>query len=87
MNTDVKKLCISFTYICNGDSNCSYLAVLRFKKDYVEYAYTIKIPEDNNLMFDFYEEFCMTIPGNMISRFVDSDSSLKYNVCVIREDK
>lgn len=89
MNTDVKKLCISFTHSSNGDSNnYDYYSVITFKKGHIQYTYTIKIPMDNNHGFDdFYEEFCMTIPENMTSKFVNIDSSLVYNVHILRETK
>uniref|UniRef100_A0A1B6KEM4 RING-type E3 ubiquitin transferase n=1 Tax=Graphocephala atropunctata TaxID=36148 RepID=A0A1B6KEM4_9HEMI len=86
MNVEVQKLCISFTRVGNGNTSGNYFAVVSFKNNQIGYTYTIKVPVDNNQFIDFYEEHCMTVPGNMIPRFVNTDSSLVYSVKIVKED-
>ncbi|XP_046686258.1 E3 ubiquitin-protein ligase SINA-like 11, partial [Homalodisca vitripennis] len=86
MNVEVQKLCISFTRVGNGHTTFKYFAIISFKHNIIGYTYTIKVPIDNNKFVDFYEEHCMTVPGDMLPRFVNQESLLVYSVQIIRED-
>lgn len=86
MNTEVNRLCISFTHSSNCEATSNYLAVVSFKNGDIGYMYTIKIPLDNNSMVvDFFEECVMTVPGNMLYKFINEESSLCFNVQIMKE--